>query len=336
MAKPDFVKAVQESETVEAIGSLRRQLAKSEHARKQAENERRHAEQLLEKQLETIERQRAPRYKLPKGKLPKPKKGDFCRLIVPDTHGCHAEKTALAAMLRDVEALRPAEVVLMGDHIDAGGFLAQHHTMGYVAESEYTFEDDVSACNEFLDQLQAATPGARYDYLEGNHERRIEKWCVTETLRNRKDAEFLRRAFGPEAVLSLDKRGIPYRGLYTYHDGLPVQGAIRRGKCCFVHGISHAKHAADVTLGKFGGCVVFAHTHRVDSWVTTIVGPGTIGAWSFGCLCKLQPYYLHGKPSGWSLGYGVQLVRENGEFLTIHVPIVNGESLLGPLLSRLM
>lgn len=335
MSKPDFRAAVRDDSTVEAISVLRRQLAKSEHARKRAEDDCRHAEKLLESQLETIERQRAPGFEMPKGRKPRPKKGDFCRVIIPDTHGCHVDGPAAAAMLRDLEVLKPTEVILMGDHLDCGGFLAAHHVMGYVAESAYSFEDDVNACNTLFDQLQQAAPHATYDYLCGNHEHRVEKWCVTQTLRHQKDAAFLLRQFGPPAVLSLAKRGIAYRTLYEYHDGLPVQGAIRRGKCCFVHGISHAKHAAQVTLDLFGGNVCFAHTHRPDMWVKTLVGPGTIGAWAFGCLCKLQPYYMHGRPSGHSHGYGFQLVRATGEFLTLQVPIINGESLLGPLLSRL-
>lgn len=316
------------------MATMRRRVAKAERDHKQAETERRSAERLLESQLAVIEKARQPRFKLPAGKPAKRKAGDFCRVIIPDTHGVHADPAALAACLRDIERLQPAEVMLMGDHLDCGGFLAQHHTMGYVAETEYSFEEDIEACNTFFDRLQEAAPQATFDYLEGNHEHRIEKWCVTESLRNKRDAAFLRRLVEPAAVLSLEKRGIRYHSLYKYHDGLPVQGAVKRGKCCFVHGISHSRHAADVTLGKFGGCVVFAHTHRVDAWVTTIVGAGTIGAWSFGCLCRLQPYYLHGKPSGWSHGYGVQLVRESGDFLTLQVPIISGESLLDPLVSR--
>lgn len=329
MALADHIPTPEQTE----VANLRRQLAKSELARKRAEEDRRHADTLLERQLEQIEGLRKPRFTIPAGKARRSKKGDFCRLIVPDTHGCHADKAAMAALLADMELLKPAEVVLLGDHLDAGGFLAQHHTMGYVAETEYSYTDDIAAANEFLDQVQKRAPTARYDYLCGNHEHRIEKWCVTEALRHKKDAELLRSLLGPPAVLSMKARGINFVTLYDYHDDLPVQGAIRRGKCCFVHGISHAKHAADVTLGKFGGCVAFGHTHRVDAWVTTIVGAGTIGAWSFGCLCKLQPYYLHGKPSGWSHGYGVQLVSADGEFITLQVPIIKGESLLRPLLA---
>jgi hypothetical protein len=59
-------------------------------------------------------------------------------------------------------------------------------------------------------QCRPPAPKARIDYIEGNHERRVETWCVTQSLRNSKDAEFLRRAFAPEFLLNLKERGIPY------------------------------------------------------------------------------------------------------------------------------
>lgn len=324
--------AAEEAEHAQSILALQRRLEKSERAARESEAAHKYAERLIERQQQQISDMRKPRIELPAARPRKSKAGDFCRLLIPDSHGAHVVPEAIGAMLADMEVLRPTEVIFMGDHIDCGGFLAQHHTMGYVAETGYSFADDVGAANELLDQVQKRSgKGARFDYLEGNHEHRIEKWCVTESLRHTKDAKFLRDLLSPTAVLSLEKRAIKYASLYDYHDGLPVQGAIKRGKCHFVHGISHAKHAASETLNKFGGNVCFAHTHRVDSFVTTIVGPGLIGAWSFACLCKLQPYYMHGRPSGHSHGYGCQLVSAEGEFISFQVPIVNGKSLLQPL-----
>lgn len=340
MAAKDLIREIEQSiedaAGATALLQAQQKLAKAERELKEERAKRKDAEKVLERQLVQIEQMRKPRVTFQPSKPRKTKAGDFCRLIIPDTHGAHIDPKAAAALLADMEVLKPREVILLGDHLDCGGFLAQHHVMGFVAETEYSFGDDVGACNQFFDQVQQRSPDARYDYLCGNHEARIEKWCVTQTLRHTRDAKYLRSLFSPQAVLSLDKRRIAYHTLYQYHDGLPVQGAIKRGKCHFVHGISHAKHAAAETLAKFGGCVGFGHTHRVDSHVTTLVGPGLIGAWGFGCLCVLQPYYMHGRPSGHSHAYGVQLVSAEGEFITLQVPIVNGVSLLQPLFGALV
>lgn len=258
-------------------------------------------------------------------------KGDRIRVIIPDTHGAKVHRGALAATLADIKFLAPHEVILLGDHVDCGGFLAQHHTLGYVAETDYTYEDDIAHAAAFLDALQAAAPAAAIDYLEGNHERRVETWCVTVTLKTKADAEKLRRAFAPEFLLDLAGRGIPYRRLTECYDGLNVQGIIRRGKCFFFHGISTAKNAAATTQVRVAGNCVFGHTHRAQSDTTRRLGTGIVGAWNPGCLCELQPLWNHGRPTDWTHGYAVQLVAPSGAFLHLNVPVIGGKSLLTSL-----
>lgn len=283
--------------------------------------------------LRSLEKARAPRVKIVSAPAIL-KAEDFSRITVPDTHGSKIDHAAAGALLADIESIKPKQIVLLGDHMDCGGFLAQHHTMGYVAETEYSFEDDVAAANQFLDELQSKAPGAEIFYLEGNHERRIERWCVTQTLANRKDADFLRRMFSTESVLSLEKRGIRFFKQGQFYDGLRVPSTIKLGKCHFTHGSRAGVNAAMQTLNDFGGNVVFAHTHRADSAVKRTVGSGEIGAYNPGCLCQLQPLWQHTQITGWSHGYGLQLVRKSGAFLHINVPIIDGKSLMIPLTRR--
>jgi len=291
----------------------------------------RQLERLVEKQAEALERSRAPRVRLPSRQSSKTQSGDFTRVIIPDSHGCHIDPEAAAAFLSDLEALRPREIIMLGDHLDCGGFLAQHHTMGFVAETEYSFDDDVGACNQFLDEIQRRAPGAEILYLEGNHERRIEKWCVTQALANQKDANLLRRMFSTEAVLSLEKRGVKIFKQGVKYDGLPIPATIKRGKCHFTHSDRCSVHAAAAILSAFGGNVVYGHTHRADSFTRRTVTGGVIGAWNPGCLCKLQPYWNHTAITGHSHGYAIQFQRESEEFLHVNVPIIDGKSLLVPL-----
>jgi hypothetical protein len=86
------------------------------------------------------------------------------------------------------------------------------------------------------------------------------------------------------------------------------------------------KHAAHSHLGKFGGNVVFGHTHRTDSMLVRTIKEGTIGAWNPGCLCRLQPLWMHTQPTDWSHGYHVQIVEPSGKFLPINIPIIDGWS----------
>lgn len=292
-------------------------------------------ERLVAKQAAEIEAARAPKFTLPVGgRQVKSGRGAFCRIIVPDSHGCFIDPEALTAFLHDLESVKPAEIVMLGDHLDCGGFLAQHQTLGFVAETDYSYADDVSACNQFLDAIQQRAPRAAIDYLEGNHEARIEKWIVTQTLRNQKDAAYLHRLFGVEPSLNLERRGIKHYRQGKFYDGLPIPATIRRGHCHFTHGIYTSSNAAAAHLRKYGGNVVFGHTHRADSYVIRTVKAGVIGAWNPGCLCQLQRLWNHTALTDWSHGYGLQVVQGD-EFLHINVPIINGKSYLQPLASTL-
>lgn len=259
--------------------------------------------------------------------------GDVVRVVIPDTHGAKARKPAVEAMLSDIKALNPQEIILLGDHVDCGGHLAQHHVMGYVAETAYSYEDDIAETNAFLDSLRSAAPSAAIEYIEGNHERRVETWAVTQTLRHAKDSEGLRRLYAPEYRLNLKERGIPYFRQGEYYDGIAIPGVIRRGKCYFFHGFNTAKSATAATLERIAGNCVFGHTHRAQSNIVRKVGSGVIGSWNPGCLCELQPLWQHTAPTEWTHGYGIQLVTADGDFLHLNIPIIEDRSLFGALVN---
>ena len=255
-------------------------------------------------------------------------KDDTIRVVFPDLHGSAQDSAAVAAFLADVKRICPDEVIGLGDIFDAGGFLAQHHTLGYVAEAAYTFEDDIAAANGFLDSLQGAAPRARIELLEGNHEGRIEKWCVTSALRNQRDAAFLLRVYAPEVLLRLRARGIAWHRRSDVADGLSVGGAIKRGKVVFMHGIQRGRSDPASVARRFGCSVVHGHTHHVREEMISPVSIGEIGAWSIGCLSQRQPLWQHGDSTDWVNAYAIQIVARSGRFLHFTVPIVHGESLL--------
>lgn len=286
----------------------------------------------LEKRVEAL---RGPRWSIPLGKRKATKTGKpFVRVAIPDSHGCHVDVPAITAFLADLESLQPREIVLLGDHLECGGFLAQHWTLGYVAQSSYTFEQDVDAANDLLDKIQAICPTATIYYLEGNHERRIETWCITQALKNGRDGAFLLKQFSTASQLELDKRGIQFFQQGRFYMGLPVPATIKLGDCYFTHGHSTATHAASKMVERYGANVVFGHTHRADEFSVRTVSKGTIKAWNPGCLCSLQPLWQHTTPTVWTHGYGVQLVQDDGSFLHVNVPVIDGRSYLVQLTNQ--
>jgi hypothetical protein len=256
-------------------------------------------------------------------------KGDLVRVIANDVHGSMMDRPAVEAFLSDLRRWNPDEIVLNGDIVECGGFLAAHHTLGYVAQTSYSYQDDIAAANWFLDEVQKAAPKAEIHYLEGNHEDRVERWVVDQTMRHQRDSEFLRELIAPHALLKLEQRGINfYRRSVEYVPGLPP-GWIKLGKIFFVHELSGSKNAARDSVTRTAGNVVYAHTHREDSASVVLPGVGLVKAWNPGCLCQRQPLWRHSDPTGWSHGYAVQIVAKSGEFLHLTIPIWEGRSLAG-------
>ena len=275
------------------------------------------------------------RYPVPPAAVPrKRKKEDFVRVIACDVHGQMMDRPAVEAFLRDLKDWDADEVILNGDIIECGGFLAAHHTLGYVAQTAYSWQDDIAAGNWFLDEIQKAAPRAKIHYLEGNHEDRIERWIVDQTMRHQRDSEFLRTLLSPEILLRLKNRGVSYyrRGEY-YVQGLPP-GWIKLGKIFFVHELGGGKNAASAAVNRTAGNVVYAHNHQEDSSTAVLPGVGLVKAWNPGCLCERQPLWRHSNPTGWSQGYGVQFIAKSEEFLHLNVPIWDGRSLIGQLIGK--
>jgi len=260
---------------------------------------------------------------------------EIVRVVANDVHGSCMDVHAVSAFLSDLEKWNPDEIVLNGDIVECGGFLARHRALGYIADTTYSYQDDIALANWFLDEIQARAPQAVIHYLEGNHEDRVERWIVDETAGHSRDAEFLRGLFSPDALLKLAERGIHYYRRSVEHvPGLPP-GWIRLGKIFFVHELSGSKNAARDSVTRTAGNVVYAHTHREDSASVVLPGVGLVKSWNPGCLCKRQPRWRHSDPTNWSHGYGVQIVEESGEFLHLNIPIWNGRSLAGNMHERI-
>ena len=278
----------------------------------------------MQAEIARLRKARAPgKIKVKRGKAAK----HLTRVIVPDSHGNHIDPGASSTFLADLAQIAPDEIVMLGDHLDAGGTFSTHQR-SYTNELVESYADDCDATNAFLDAIQHAAPSARIEYIEGNHEQHIERWAARE-FHSHRDAELAVTLLGPVGRLRLRERSINYYRRSEFYDGLSIPGTIRRGRVFFTHGVSHSKHADAVHLERFGASVVFGHVHRSISVVSRTVTSDGHGAWCPGTLAKLQPLYRHTHPTSWSHGYGVEFVNlSTGTFLHLNVPILDGESML--------
>ena len=261
--------------------------------------------------------------------------GDFVRVIANDVHGSMMDRPAVEAFLGDLKGWDPDEIVLNGDIIECGGFLAAHHTLGYIAQTAYSWQEDIAAGNWFLDEIQKAAPRAQIHFICGNHEQRVQRWIADQTMRHSRDAEFLHSMLSPKVLLRMDERDIKLYDRSDYPvDGLPP-GWIKLGKVFFVHELGGGKNAAAAAVGSTAGNVVYAHTHQSDVSTRVFPGVGLVTAWNPGCLCQRTPLWRNSNPTNWSHGYAVQFVAKSGEFIHLQIPIWEGASLVGSLHERL-
>lgn len=264
----------------------------------------------------------------PASAKPRPRlKGDFVEVIVSDIHGNKHDPAAFAAFESDLKGLNPDRVFLGGDIMDCGGFLGEHHALGYVAETADSYEDDLAATNDLLNRIQKSAKRADIHYLEGNHEWRVERYALTQKLAHHRDVEMLRRTFCAEHRLGLKERGITYYRQGHLHTGCNIQGWVRLDKLFYVHKISNAVDAGRMALGKTGGNVVFFDTHRAAFTPRKLPAVGLIAAWNPGCLCKLQPLWMNTNPTGWTHGYLVRFISRTGLFQMVNISIEDGTSL---------
>jgi hypothetical protein len=272
-------------------------------------------------------------FTVPKAVVPTAGKGDIVEVIFSDVHGNQHDPAAFAALLGDLKILRPDRIFIGGDFINCGGFLAEHHVLGYISEADDSYEEDMSVSNQLLDAILDASSCSDIHFLEGNHEWRVERWALTQRLAHHKDVELLRRTFCAEHVLRLTERGIRYYRQGHLHEGCDTPGWVKLDGLFYVHKISNSRDAADVALSKAGGNVAYFDTHRASFKPKHIPGIGLVSAWNPGCLCKRQPLYANTRPTEWTHGYLVRFIsRSTGAFSMFNVTINNGTSHAGMLL----
>lgn len=275
------------------------------------------------------------RYVLPKqGKPKKTKRKSFYRVAFGDTHGASLDKTAWKAFLGDMDRLQPREIIHLGDIVDCGGWLAQHQTMGYLAEVDTSYAADIDAANQMFDQLQSTCSSSDIHAIEGNHDMRVEKWCISQTLRHSLDSEYLLKLLAPQYLTHLERRGIRYYKRNECHTGLKNNsGSFVLGNCAFTHPQRASKHHASRMASDWGMNVVYGHTHRRDYYPESDARGNSWSAWSPGCLCVTRKYWHHTENFNHTQGYHLQIVQPDDQFLGINIPIIDGTSYLSDLIS---
>lgn len=228
-------------------------------------------------------------------------------------HDLKALKIALAF----AKDWKPDVVILGGDMLDCGP--VSHHLKGkqHSLEGLRLLRDATELRQQVLEPLEALKP-AKLVYAEGNHE----KW-LNDVL---EDIPGLDGFLSINNLLKLEEKGWQL---------IPQGGHYKLGKLYFVHGDTvkgggafKAKQAMDlydrnIRFGHYHSTQTFCK-HRpldVDEPKTAVMVP---------CLCRRDPAYLKGIPTGWVTGFLYGTVLPDGGF-SDHVAIIAKNRWMSPM-----
>lgn len=229
-------------------------------------------------------------------------------------------------------------VVNLGDFLDLPSQGRFEQEAAFASTTQAAFDRG----HLFLQQQrQAAGPKAKIVLVEGNHDRRMEKFITANML----SAFGLRRANTAELpamsipyLLRLEEIGV------EYIDAYPAGAYWITESLRAIHGTkarSNGSTAAAYTNADPHISTIFGHSHRLEIQSKTVYnGAGAIRsvAVSPGCLCRVDgavpsvngSTHIDGSPArhweNWQQGVAVITVEPNGEFFTELVQIKDGQA----------
>ena len=120
----------------------------------------------------------------------------------------------------------------------------------------------------------------------------------------------------PESQLKLNERG--YK-IYQYNEIIPF------GKLNLTHGIYAGANPTKKHLDELKVNVMFGHTHTMEiKMASSPARQIAFSGYNVGCLCNMMPDYMKNKPHGWTHGFAVVYLYENGYFEVNMIRILDG------------
>jgi hypothetical protein len=234
---------------------------------------------------------------------------------------------------------RVDSVINLGDFLDlpAQGRFEQEPAFAF------TTQHAINRGHKFLQQQRAAAgPRAKIVLIEGNHDKRMEKFIMN----NAASTLGLKRANMPDTLpvmslpylLRLDEIGV------EYIDAYPAGAYWLNDKLRAVHGSkvrSGGSTAAAYTNDSPHISTIFGHVHRQELQSKTVfdrLGPIKSIAVSPGCLCRVDGAVpsvngatkIDGSPAvyyeNWQQGMAVIMYKPTGEFFAELVQIDRGKA----------
>lgn len=249
--------------------------------------------------------------------IPKSAKNHFTtpglHIVLGCVHAPFHNETLLKGIMKLGKDLGDSAVGLhlIGDFLDLNA-LSAHDKGRFAAIPGLTLDAEYHIGNKLLNKLDKAYKSAvDKSYIYGNHEHRYFRYMA--------DMENAKRPLiSPTQALSLERRG------YHVHEAWDKDYVTLGNNLDLMHGIYFNVHCAKKHTDVFRTSAMFAHTHRVQTYIEGQVGGYNIGS----CAdfnSKAFGYATRAMKSQWRNAFGiVQLDNKGRHFVTTIVADEDG------------
>lgn len=234
-------------------------------------------------------------------------------LVCPDLHVPDHDKVAWQVFLNSVRAVKPDEIVLIGDF---GDFLSiSAHPKK--PQDERSLKNELRSVNDALDELVAAAgPNCKIVYIFGNHEYRYDRYLAS-------NAPELDGIFSLKDLLRLDERGIKY---------IPYGEMYKLGEMNLTHDVGRCGiNTARQSLQDVGDNVLVGHSHRASIvYGGTVSGHTHVGVnvgW-LGSYDAISYRNKHTAKREWQHAFCLIYQDKKGTSYCNLIPVINGECIV--------
>lgn len=191
-------------------------------------------------------------------------------------------------------------LILNGDFLDCNT-LSGHSRGQFTAIPGLTLNQEYTEGKVVLKQLiDLLPPNATKIFMYGNHENRYQRFVAD--MQNAKTPP-------PSPTEGLDLFGQGFQVVESYEAGYITLGQ----HLDILHGTYYNTHCAKTHIDRFRGSVLFAHTHRIQSYIEGRTGGFNIG-WGGNVTSPAFNYADRGTKASWQNGFAVVTIDEKGNY----------------------
>jgi hypothetical protein len=208
-----------------------------------------------------------------------------------------------------------AGIILNGDFLDCNT-LSSYARGKFSAVPGLTLNKEYAEGKTVLKQMLELLPkDAAKVYMYGNHEDRYHRFVAD--MQNAKTPP-------PSPTEGLGLYDLGFQVVESYDSGYITLGA----HLDILHGIYYNTHCAKTHIDRFRGSVLFAHTHRIQSYIEGRTGGFNIG-WGGDVNSPAFGYADRGTKASWQNGFAVETIDEQGNYHHQQVIAMNSRFVYG-------